>query len=64
MIAQQQTQRQHLKILPQQIQLLNLYFLNSLELEQRMKNEMEENPFLEMTAEDQYDEGDNKPSKE
>ena len=64
MIAQQQTQRQHLKILPQQIQLLNLYFLNSLELEQRMKNEMEENPFLEMTAEEQYDEGDNKPNKE
>jgi RNA polymerase sigma-54 factor len=64
MISQQQTQRQHLKILPQQIQLLNLYFLNSLELEQRMKTEMEENPFLEMTAEEQYDEGDNKPDKE
>ncbi len=64
MISQQQTQRQHLKILPQQIQLLNLYFLNSLELEQRMKTEMEENPFLEITAEDQYDEGDSKPDKE
>ncbi len=64
MIAQQQTQRQHLKILPQQIQLLNLYFLNSLELEQRMKNEMEENPFLEMTAEEQFDEGDKKPNKD
>ena len=64
MISQQQTQRQHLKILPQQIQLLNLYFLNSLELEQRMKNEMEENPFLEMSAEESYDEGENKPNKE
>ena len=64
MISQQQTQRQHLKILPQQIQLLNLYFLNSLELEQRMKNEMEENPFLEMTSEEQYDEGSNKNDKD
>lgn len=64
MISQQQTQRQHLKILPQQIQLLNLYFLNSLELEQRMKTELEENPFMEMTTEDQYDEGDNKIDKE
>jgi RNA polymerase sigma-54 factor len=64
MISQQQTQRQHLKILPQQIQLLNLYFLNSLELEQRMRTEMEENPFLEMTAEEQYDEGDHKPDKD
>src|SRR6478609_1352881 len=63
MINQQQTQRQHLKILPQQIQLLNLYFLNSLELEQRMKNEMEENPFLEMTAEESYDEGESTTDK-
>src|SRR5690606_14369790 len=47
MISQQQTQKQQLKILPQQIQLLNLYFLNSLELEQRIKNEIEENPFLD-----------------
>ena len=49
MIAQQQSQRQQLKILPQQIQLLNLYFLNSLELQQRIKNELEENPFLDVT---------------
>ena len=47
MISQQQTQKQQLKILPQQIQLLNLYFLNTIELEQRIKNEMEENPLLE-----------------
>lgn len=51
MIYQQQTQRQQLKILPQQIQLLNLYFLNSLELQQRIKNELEENPFLETCEE-------------
>ena len=63
MISQQQTQRQHLKILPQQIQLLNLYFLNSLELEQRMRNEMEENPFLEMSTEESYDDADVKPDR-
>ncbi len=58
MIAQQQTQRQHLKILPQQIQLLNLYFLTSLELEQRMTTEMEENPFLELKTEEPIEEGE------
>ena len=57
MIAQQQTQRQQLKILPQQIQLLNLYFLNSLELQQRIKNELEENPFLDANEEKVEDEG-------
>ena len=56
MISQQQTQRQQLKILPQQIQLLNLFFLNTIELEQRMKNEMEENPFLDMAEEEAVDE--------
>src|SRR5690606_7114260 len=52
MIKQHQSQTQQMKILPQQIQLLNLYFLNSLELEQRIKNEIEENPFLEEGKED------------
>ncbi|RYD58149.1 MAG: RNA polymerase sigma-54 factor [Sphingobacteriales bacterium] len=56
MISQQQTQKQQLKILPQQIQLLNLYFLNTLELEQRIKNELEENPFLDNATEEQFDE--------
>lgn len=56
MISQQQTQKQTLKILPQQIQLLNLYFLNSIELEQRIKNELEENPFLENATEEKFDE--------
>jgi RNA polymerase sigma-54 factor len=56
MITQQQTQRQQLKILPQQIQLLNLYFLNSLELQQRIKNELEENPFLDTLEEKPADE--------
>jgi len=64
MISQQQTQRQQLKILPQQIQLLNLYFLNSLELEQRIKNELAENPFLDAQEEKVIDEGDTKLSKD
>ena len=59
MISQQQTQRQQLKILPQQIQLLNLFFLNSLELQQRIKNELEENPFLD-TVEEKAPEEDTK----
>src|SRR6202034_2702255 len=63
MISQQQTQRQQLKILPQQIQLLNLYFLNSLELQQRIKNELEENPFLD-TLEEKNPEEENKLSKD
>jgi RNA polymerase sigma-54 factor len=64
MISQQQSQRQQLKILPQQIQLLNLFFLNGIELEQRMRNEMEENPFLDMTEEEKFDDTADKPSKD
>jgi len=63
MLSQRQAQKQQLKILPQQIQLLNLYFLNSLELEQRIKNELEENPFLDVSiAEEEASE--NKLSKD
>ncbi|HZG24528.1 MAG TPA: RNA polymerase factor sigma-54 [Chitinophagaceae bacterium] len=47
MLQQHFTQKQHLKILPQQIQLLNLFHLNTLELEQRIQQEIEENPMLE-----------------
>ncbi len=64
MISQQQSQRQQLKILPQQIQLLNLYFLNSLELQQRIKNELEENPFLDTLEEKTTDEADTKLTKD
>jgi len=64
MITQQQTQRQQLKILPQQIQLLNLYFLNSLELQQRINNELAENPFLETAEEKETDNADTKLSKD
>lgn len=49
MLYQNLSQKQHLKILPQQIQLLNLFHLNSLELEQRINQEIEENPLLDET---------------
>ncbi len=52
MFTQHQVQKQHLKILPQQIQLLNLFFLNNQELEQRIKTELEENPMLELNTEE------------
>ena len=47
MINQHLAQKQRLKILPQQIQLLNFFHLNTLELEQRIQQEIEENPLLE-----------------
>src|SRR5688572_18460383 len=47
MINQRLTQKQKLKILPQQIQLLNFFHLNTLELEQRIQQEIEDNPMLE-----------------
>lgn len=47
MINQHLAQKQRLKILPQQIQLLNFFHLNTLELEQRILQEIEENPLLE-----------------
>jgi RNA polymerase sigma-54 factor len=47
MISQQQHQQQTLKILPQQIQLLNLFQLNSLELQMHIRQEMDQNPYLE-----------------
>ena len=42
-----QTQRQELKLSPQQIQLMKLLQLPTLELEQRIKEELEANPALE-----------------
>ena len=47
MINQHLAQKQRLKILPQQIQLLNFFHLNTLELEQRIQQELEDNPLLE-----------------
>ncbi len=53
MLHQNLAQRQQLKILPQQIQLLNLFHLNTIELEHRIQQELEENPLLEENAPDE-----------
>ena len=56
-----QTQRQELKLSPQQIQLMKLLQLPIMELDQRIKEEMEINPALEDSREnDDYD--DNEPT--
>ena len=55
-----QTQRQELKLSPQQIQLMKLLQLPLIELEQRVKEEMEINPALEDTRENDYE--DNEPT--
>lgn len=54
-----QTQRQELKLSPQQIQLMKLLQLPLIELEQRIKEEMEINPALEESHENDYE--DNEP---
>jgi RNA polymerase sigma-54 factor len=53
MIHQNLVQKQETKILPQQIQLLNLFHLNTLELDHRIEQELEDNPFLEKKTEDE-----------
>jgi len=56
-----QTQRQELKLSPQQIQLMKLLQLPIMELEQRIKEEIETNPALEESHEhDDYE--DNEPT--
>ncbi len=52
MLSQIQTQKQQLKILPQQIQMLNIFHLNVLELDQRIQDEVDENPLLEKNEEE------------
>lgn len=51
MLYQHITQKQQLKIHPQQLQMLHLFHLNTIELEQRIQNELEENPLIEQTSE-------------
>ena len=59
-----QTQRLELKLSPQQIQLMKLIQLPLIELEQRIKEEIETNPALEDTNEgNEYDEN-NEPTQE
>jgi RNA polymerase sigma-54 factor len=47
MLNQVQSQKQQHTILPQQIELLNLFHLDTLQLEQRIQDELTENPVLE-----------------
>jgi RNA polymerase sigma-54 factor len=47
MLQQNLVQKQDTKILPQQIQLLNLFHLNTIELEHRIEQELDDNPFLD-----------------
>lgn len=58
MLHQHLAQKQQLKILPQQIQLLNLFHLNTIELEHRIEQEIEENPLLEENAPEENEEVD------
>jgi RNA polymerase sigma-54 factor len=51
MLYQNITQKQQLKIHPQQLQMLHLFHLNTIELEQRIQNELEDNPLIEQNAE-------------
>src|SRR5258705_10413579 len=53
MLHQSQLQKQSLKILPQQIQMLGIYHLNTVQLEQRIKDELDENPLLELNTDDE-----------
>jgi RNA polymerase sigma-54 factor len=56
MLNQSQLQKQSFKILPQQIQMLGIYHLNTIQLEQRIKDELDENPLLEANSEDDHPE--------
>ena len=58
MLHQNLAQKQQLKILPQQIQLLNLFHLNTIELEHRIQQELEENPLLEENASEESTDAD------
>jgi RNA polymerase sigma-54 factor len=61
-LKQHLTQRQELRLSPQQIQLMKLLQIPSAQIEQRVKEELEENPALEMNLD--LLEGDNSPAAE
>ena len=52
MLNQTQLRKQQLKILPQQIQLLNIFHLNDLQLNQLINDELNDNPLLEQSIAD------------
>lgn len=53
MITQKLSQKQQIKILPSQIEMLNLFHLTTMELERRIEQELEENPVLEEKTPDE-----------
>lgn len=55
MLHQNLTQKQQLKINPQQLQMLELFHLTTLQLEQRIKYELEENPMIDEKEEQPED---------
>jgi RNA polymerase sigma-54 factor len=57
MLSQVRTQKHQFNVLPQQIQLLKLFHLTTLELQQRIQEELNENPLLEenTTSDDDQD---------
>lgn len=57
-LSQIQAQKLLQKLSPQQIQMIKLLELPTMQLEQRVKQEIEENPVLEETAEEQNEEGE------
>lgn len=57
-LGQALQQKQLLKLLPQQIQLMKLLQVPTANLEERIKEELEENPALELTEEDGRDDPD------
>ncbi len=50
MLSQVRSQNQHLTVVPQQIQMLKLFHLTTLELQQRIQTELNDNPLLEETV--------------
>ncbi len=63
-LSQRQLLKQQQTLSPQQIQMIKLLELPALQLEQRIKQEIEENPVLEEEEEKkENEEGDNKPKE-
>ena len=58
MLKQRLQQKLLQKLSPQQIQMIKLLEIPAIQLEQRIKKELEENPVLEEGAEDQYSDDD------
>ncbi len=62
-IAQKQVQRQLQKLSPQQIQMIKLLELPAMQLEQRVKQEIEENPVLEEELKEDKGDEENEPKE-